>query len=424
MTISITHFESLIQKYPTWGELRAYLESDAGGTLRIVEGAEEDSPYVVIRYTKGKSNLGSAELGTGLFRSVIWDTNANRPVCMAPPKARNGLPPLNMQLAATEDFVDGFMINAFIKPDGNLEVATRTQMGGNNGFYSEKGFGDMFDEALATTPLKGRGGVAAALKEVLLGADTTVGSAVAFVSFVVQHPDHRIVAKTVAPTLYVVHLGTVSSSGALELSERPATWPQAFARLQTPSWALRIFRSEQEIQDLLRKTAIQRGWRWQGFVFKDGAGARWRIRTPTYTLLRELRGSESTPIQRFLRLRSTGKIGEYLKHYGEERQSFWGYEQTLRARTNDVITAYSDVHKAHTVKFKELPDAYKTPVYHLHLEWLNVLRLKGYKVRLQNAITAVNTLRPFEQERLLNAEPYVTVAAGGVEVLPESTVPE
>jgi hypothetical protein len=400
MSISITHFETLRQQYPSWAELRAHLESAAGGNLRVVEQGE-GNPLAVIRYVKGRSTLGAAELGAGLFRSVVWDTVANRPVCVAPPKAREGLPPLGVELAATQDFVDGFMVNAFVRAAGDLELATRTQLGGGNRFYSEKTFGQLFDEALATTPLKGRAGVEAALRE--------VGGGTAFASFVVQHPEHRIVAKVATPTVYVVQVGTVLESGKVELQEQPGAWPQSFARLQPPSWAARLFRSEQEIQDLLRKTAVQRGWRWQGFVFKDGAGGRWRIRTPTYTMLRELRGSESTAVERFLRLRATGKVGEYIRHYSEEKVAFWDMEQKLRARTNDVLSAYCDVHKAHAVKFKELPDAYRTPVYHLHLEWLNVLRMKGYKVRIQNAIAIVNRLRDFEQARLLEAEPYVAV---------------
>lgn len=400
MSINIQYFATLRQTHPTWAELRAHLESEAGGSLRVVDQAE--TPFAIIRYVKGKSNLAMAELGTGLFRSVIWNKEENIPVCMAPPKARSGLPPLNIQLAATEDFIDGFMVNVFVS-NGNLYVATRTQLGGNNKFYSEHTFGQMFDEALATTPLKGREQLKTALEQFMESSS----SKSAFVSFVVQHPDHRIVAKVLTPTVYVVHMGLFQEGGSLALFERGATWPQVFSRLQVPSWVIKTFHSEKEIEDLLQKTAIQKGWRWQGFVFKDGQGGRWRVRTTTYTMLRELRGSESTPIERFLRLRSIGKVGEYVKHYSEERGTFWDFEQKLRARTQDCLVAYADVHKTHSRTFKELAEPYRTVVYHLHLEWLNVLRLKGYKVRIQNVIGVVNKLRSFEQQRLIDAEPYV-----------------
>ena len=401
MSINIQYFESLRQTHPTWAELRVHLESEAGGSLRVVDQA--GTPFAIIRYVKGKSNLAIAELGTGLFRSIVWNKEENLPVCMAPPKARPGLPPLNIQLAATEEFIDGFMINVFLS-GGNLNIATRTQIGGNNSFYSpEKSFGTMFDEALATTPLKGREQLKTALEQFM----ETSNAKSAFLSFVVQHPDHRIVAKVLTPTVYLIHMGLCLESGGIALFERGATWPQMLSRLQVPSWAVKTFHSEQEIEDLLRKTAIQKGWRWQGFVFKDGQGGRWRVRTTTYTMLRELRGSESTPVERFLRLRSIGKVGEYIKHYSEERGTFWDFEQKLRARTQDCLAAYADVHKTHSRTFKELEEPYRTVVYHLHLEWLNVLRLKGYKVRIQNVIGVVNNLRGFEQQRLIDAEPYV-----------------
>ena len=161
---------------------------------------------------------------------------------------------------------------------------------------------------------------------------------------------------------------------------------------------------------MMRRTSVQRGWRWQGLVFKDGAGGRWRLRTPTYTLMRELRGSEAAAIDRFSRLRAENKVMDYLKHYAEDRDLFWEFEQKLRARTADVLAAYVDVHKAHAVKFKELPEALRPAVFMLHVLWRDELRTKGFTVRLQNAIQVVNGMRGFERVRLINAEPYVAVA--------------
>lgn len=398
-------FQTLVQRFPQWADLKAHLESAEGGGLRVIQ--EEGAHLAVIRYTKGRSNLDIA----GSFRSVVWDTEAQRPMCVAPVKAREGLPPLNQELAATEDFVDGFMVNAFLDPTGQLRIATRSQLDGANTFYSAKSFAQLFDEALATTPFLDRDGLRQAL-----AAYATDGTA--FASFVVQHPEHRIVVKPIAPALYVVQLGT-----AAQLSVSPLTWPAPFARLQVPSYPTRKFHTEEDVRDLLQRTSVQRGWRWQGLVFKDANGDRWRLRTPTYLMLRELRGSEATPVERFLRLRKDGKVMEYLKHYGEERYQFWDLEKAFRARTSDVLAAYSDVHKAHAVAFKDLPPAYKPAVFQLHLKWRNELRERGFKVRIQNVIDVVNHLRDFEQRRLLEAEPYasVTPAASGPDQEEEPT---
>jgi hypothetical protein len=394
MSVTVNFFETLCQRFPTWSELRAHLESPEGGSIRVVEPAE-GSNYAVLRYVKGQSNLASPELGAGLFRSVVWNVATNRPVCLAPPKAREGAPPVATPLAATEEFMDGFMVNAFVEADQNLVVATRTQLGGNNSFYSKKTFGEMFDEALATTPLKDRAQLTLAL-----GAGT-------YTSFVVQHPEHRVVAKTVSPALYLVHIGSVSASGIVTQLETPALWPAALQRLQITSYPIKQFHKDGDAEDLLRRQAVQRGWRWQGLVFKDAQGNRWRMRSPTYTMLRELRGSEATTEERFLRLRAQKKVDEYLKHYSEDRKLFWDMEQKLRARTMDVLLAYRDVHKAHSRQFKELPDALRPAVFLLHVKWRDELRPKGFTVRLQNAIEVVNGMRSFEQKRLMETAEYV-----------------
>ncbi len=396
-------FQTLVQRFPTWAELRPHLESVEGGKLRVIQ--EEGARLAVIRYVKGRSEVDKC----GPFRSVVWDTESQRPLCVAPVKAREGLPPLNKELVATEDFVDGFMVNAFLDPAAQLRIATRSQLDGANTFYSSKTFAQLFDEALATTPFLDRDGLRQAL-----AAYATDGTA--FVSFVVQHPEHRIVVKPIAPALYVVQMGS-----ATQLSVSPLKWPAPFARLQVPSYPVRSFHSEDDVRDLLQRTSVQRGWRWQGLVFKDANGDRWRLRTPTYTMLRELRGSEATPVERFLRLRSDGKIMEYLKHYGEERQEFWQFEQTFRARTSEVLAAYSDVHKSHKVAFKDLPAAFQPAVFQLHLKWRNELRERGFKVRIQNAIDVVNHLRDFEQRRLMETAAYVAVTPSAAVVDEEST---
>jgi hypothetical protein len=115
-------------------------------------------------------------------------------------------------------------------------------------------------------------------------------------------------------------------------------------------------------------------------------------------------------MERFFRLRAERKVVEYLKHYKEESDTFWQYEETLRARTSDVFSAYVDVHKAHVVVFKELPTAIRPAVFLLHAKWRDELRPKGFSVRLQNVIQVVNSLRPFEKKRLMDMEPYVAVA--------------
>ena len=398
MSFSVSYFKTLCEKYSNWAEMKAYLESEK---LRVLE---EDGT-AVIRYEKAQDTSDSV----GAWRSVVWDTAKNVPVCVAPFRAKEGLPPTGVKLSSTEDFVDGFMVNAWLS-GSNLQVATRTKVGGDNTYYSEKTFRQLFEEAVAASPLKTMEALRVALAAVL--ADVSGGMS-AFASFVVMHPEHRIVAKVASPKLYVVHTGYSDEQGAVQIAERSVNWPEAFAKLQISSYPQRQFKEEEDVKAFLESTAAERGWRWKGLVFKDGQGGRWRMCSATYLKLRQLRGSEATGLERFFRLRAQRNVVDYLKHYTEERDQFWQYETEMRQKTADVLAAYVDVHKAHAVKFKELPEAMRPAVFLLHNLWRDKLREKGFAVRLQNAITVVNGMRGFEKKRLMDCAPYQAVSKRG-----------
>jgi hypothetical protein len=38
------------------------------------------------------------------------------------------------------------------------------------------------------------------------------------------------------------------------------------------------FSSEKEIWDLIQTKSLEKGWRWQGLVFRDDKGNRWRLK--------------------------------------------------------------------------------------------------------------------------------------------------
>lgn len=400
MSINMRQFETLHEKFTNWDEVKAQFSSEDCSGLRVVE--QDD--FAVIRYEK------SATVDR-IYRSVIWDKASNLPVSVAPFRASSGSPPFGSEVMV-EEFVDGFMVNVWVT-NGVLRMATRTRVGGANKFYSSKPFGELFHECLSTTPLK----TVDALQECLEALRKELNAVTAFASLVLQHPEHRIVSKVNSPCLYVVHTGHVMETGAVTISEKAVHWPEALFNLKVPNYGPRTFQKEEEVEAFLARMSAQRGWRWQGLVFKDGTGSRWRVRTPTYTLLRQLRGVEGSALERFFRLRTQRKVVEYLRHYGEERETFWEFEKKFRALTEGVLSAYTDVHKAHSMTFKELPESVRPAVYLLHMKWRDELRPKGFSVRLQNAIDVVNQLRPFEKKRLMDSVPYVASTGVSAQVI-------
>lgn len=378
---TVSCFQPLIQAYPTWPQLEAFLTSPEGGSFRITG----EGRWRVIRYGKQ-----AGELKEPWMRSVIWDTQEHLPVCLAPPKAERSLPTGEAKdYPLIQTFLDGVMVNAFrtLANPSQITFATRSQIGAGGTFYSEKTFDQMVEEALEAMGYE--------RKELLqFFAEPTEMVPHHFASFVLQHPEHRVVARCRSPHLWIAHTGSVHDSGLVSLNEEPLHWP---SRFQIPG----VYAGSSSLPDFFAEQCTEKGWFFQGLVFKDGKGKRWRMRNPTYQYLRELRGSESASLDRFLRLRAEKKISEYLKHYTEDREIFWDLEQKLRDATDQVYQGYCEVHKSRQKTLKDLPWSIQPCVFKLHSLYLEQLRLTDGKILKSHAVDLVNSLAVFEQKRLL-----------------------
>ena len=403
---------TLIAKYATWLELEAFLLSEAGGHFRIVGTGR----YRVIRYEKKSTDMKSPLVQW--MRSTIWDTEANLPVCVSPTKAKeDDVPPIGSDLPLIQDFMDGTMMNMFlpafdektgVQPAPTL--STRSQIGAGGNFYSQRSFAELFTDALVTANTN--------LVQLALNVRHSFKDVknvhAYFASFLLQHPEHRVVSKVDQARIYLVHSGYVTKDGKTvieDISELHAE-PE-LATLALPQYHMNGFSTVPDYQSFLNTQLNTKGWFWQGLTFKDANGNRWRTRNPKYLGLRALRGSEALPLDRWLRLRSEGKVVEYLKHYAEERAVFWDFEQRFRALTLAVYAGYVDVHKAHSKKLTDLPKNVSPCVFRLHAHYLEHLKPQTLTVKQKDAIDLVNKMTLLEQKRMM-MEPRSVVVTDAV----------
>ena len=369
MSFQISVFKKLRECYPTWETLKSYLTSEEGGRFNVRDC--ENTSFAIIRYKKGETILGDDS--RDWLRSVVWDKTKHLPVCVAPRKANTGVPPVNTPLFL-EEFYDGVMVNAFTCfGDPKMHLATRSQYDASSSFYSKKSFKNLFEEASV---------------DFTKMTQPTEEFPSTFMSTVLLHPENRIVASVTMPITYTVETGRVYANGTVEIFTALPVKPITF-------------QTEKDIYEMLRTVSVQRGWRWQGFVFRDDAGNRWRMRTSTYNYLRALRGNDAKSVDRFLRLRAAGSVTEYLKHYSEERQVFWDFETALRKKTRQIYDSYVSVHKSHEKTLADLPQPDKTVVFKLHAHYLAHLREQKKPLRIQDTIDLVNALPLWEQALLL-----------------------
>jgi hypothetical protein len=335
VSYKLTLFKDLCAKYPTWSELRTYLDSEH--MIINYESEAETSRYCIVRYNK-KSNT-SSELATTWkrwFRSVVWDTETNRPVCVAAPKASDGHVPSTVETKA-ELYLDGFMFNRWRDASGNNHISTRSSIGATGTFHSKKPFAQLIQEAIDGTPVD----------------EIKVDDKCTFSSFIAQHQENRIISPVEKPYVWLIHSGYVEEDCTVVIVESdklPAPY------LEDPSWKV------------------------QGTVYKDGNGNRWRVRNSAYLMVKSLRGNDSRPDVRYIRLRQQRMLDTYLYYYPEEAETFKKYELSVQG----IIEQLHDMYvKAHIRKegLDTVDKLFKPHVYALHGHYLSVLKPKGFFIR-------------------------------------------
>lgn len=382
MPIVINNFRELRDTYTTWEALSEFLKSPEGGSLRVIDAPGR---YAIVRYTKGVSDFTKPHVP--LFRSVVWDKEANQSACVAPPKAEQGAPPSGTSVIVS-DFVDGVMICGFRPVDGSEpRLATRTSIGARGTFYSTKTFAELFESAVPA------GGAATEWLTRILEPGQ-------FASFVLQHPEHKTVAQVPYPRIFVTSIGSVDSSGDVSINPFPTSevlrtfLPQAYPA------------GDADAQNLLTQIGQGRNHTWQGLVFQEANTLRrWRLRNPQYVLVRTLRGAEASPMARFVRLRARGQMKQYLSYFKEENKMMWQFEQTLRQRSQELYDAYNAMHKQKMKGMRDLPYCLRPHVYALHGKYLaGFTNGNPSSVLKSTVIDYVNALAEADQLKLLEGD--------------------
>jgi len=362
---TLSTFSNWTSTYKTWPELKAWLQASEPG-IDIIES--EDTAYAILRNSKEKE--GEAAIAEDavsetaqLCRSVVWDTEANLPCCVAPFAARRDQKVPSDSELRLEDFVEGVMINVFrARGDAETHVTTRSKLDADGSFYSERSFRELFEEAMDAKRTS--------LDEIekLIGAPSD-DVAATFITMVLAHPEHRVVRTVEQANLWAIYRGTVSNDGTVSFftEDLPTAW-------RPKTYSLSFKGEFAELKAKFEEIKASKPWFWQGLVVHSGL-QRWRFRNAEHDRVRkDLRGTESNSFGRFLRLRSQKRVQEYLRIYQEDSNDFQAFERDYRSLTKTLYAWYCKVHKEHSVAFKALPKSVQPLVFDLHKFYLGTLR--------------------------------------------------
>jgi hypothetical protein len=345
--------------------------------------------YSVIRYLKEYMCLDMIPT-YGLCRSVILNS-VNNVVGFAPPKSIPSDTFIKMYPEKTDhliaqEFIEGTMINVFWDPSvglvGGWEISTRNTVGATSSFFkgaNQKSFRDMFLEAA---------------KEVNLSLET-LNTEFCY-SFVLQHPDNRIVVPFKKPDLYLVAVYHVKNiDGNIMVLSYPMddlknyNWgPTAIKFPQVYAW--------NTYSDLIEKYAsMNTVYDTMGaVVYNNLTGERMKIRNPVYEQVRSLRGNQPKLQYQYLSLRKEGKVSDFLKFYPENKKEFSAFRDQIHLFTSTLFTNYIACYVKKEKPLKEFSEQYRTHMFNIHKIYMDELREKKMFVTNTIVINYVNNLHP------------------------------
>lgn len=376
-------FKGLVEKYNTWDDLKKYLESEEGGLLKINDN--QSNGLCIIRYDKTCSKFDVPHVRW--FRSVVWDTINNRPYSVAIPKTSSSefpyetLKEINGDNVTCQELYDGFMINCFRrKDDDEIFITSRSKLDATGHFYSDKTFRELFINTvchvnnISNDNFDLNEGCIQALKRYIRAPFEDEIST--FSNFVVQHPFHRNVKKIDEPAFYEVQNGCVTSDGTVYIMNENRSCPGI------PCFDLSKKYEDQNtsVKEWIKDILEERGWQFQGIVFKDNNGNRWRFRSEKFSLVKSLRGNSPSHITRYTQLYRQNLIKQYLEYYPEDLLFFSVCHANIITILGYLYNYYEKVHIQKTMSIAEIDKMFHPHLYSLHGYYLSNLRNMGKRL--------------------------------------------
>jgi hypothetical protein len=337
------------------------------------------------------------DLNYNLFRSLIITGSGENAqyVCFSPPHMErveynnsshfeSGSEPI------LQEYIDGTMINVFydIASDPpKWEIATRRVIGGRNSFTDLGGvtpiktFRELFDDCCIQTNLN------------LNCLDKNK-----CYSFVMQHPDNRIIHKVYKPLLYLIgeyefehrsDLSVIVKSNDIYHTSVTKTFIGTHVRFP------RKFISDYHIilQELLLSTFETKGV----IDMKHGNNLSVKYRNPNYEKVQQIKGNQSKLLYHYLELctspQASSKISEFIRYFPEYKTTFIEYSRRVKTLINCIYTTYLDCYINRKFHLKDADERYKTLVYVLHTEvYLPKLRSKNKRINKREVTKFVQAL--------------------------------
>ena len=380
---------SNVQSFKELLDEKPYSSNNIFKLKKVVCKTNENKRYSIIKYDK---DILPHELASsyGLCRSVIVN-DLNKVVSYSPPKSiqfdsfRQKYSDNKYDNLVAEEFVEGTMINIFWDPtvglSGSWEIATRNNVGANSSFFLSnptKTFRDMFLEAA---------------KENNLDFDKL--SKVYNFSFVLQHPDNRIVVPIKKPQLYLVSAYSIhhDSDDCIEIVSHKLSVIKEFKWMNTTIQFPKVYPFKEYSELIDKYGSMNTPYEIMGVVIKnEDTFERTKIRNPVYEEVKLLRGNQPKLQYQYISLRKQGKVKNYLKYYKEHKDTFNEFKKQIHNFTITLLSNYISCYVKKEKPLAEFPQQYRTHMFNLHQTYIKELMEKKLYINKSFVVNYVNNL--------------------------------
>lgn len=357
-----------------------------------VSTTKNSKKYSIIRYNK---NLLTKDATStfGLFRSVVLNSEGQL-VSFAPPKSIDADDfmkkyPLPNENIIAEEFIEGTMINVFWDPSigitGGWEITTRNTVGAELGFYKKKDlktFREMFMDAIRE-----------------FGLNIESFDKCLCYSFVLQHPENRIVVPFSYPALYLVAVYHIDRKEDGSIFINPYNNSEICSSVDwynTNLFFPTVFSNFNSYEDTIEKYASKNTpYHIVGIIFKNlQTGERCKVRNPNYEEVKKLRGNQPKSQYQYLCLRNTGSVKDFLKYYPELKSEFNDYKNQVHSFTTILYQNYVSCYIKKEKPLHEYSEQFRTHMFNIHQKYLNELKEKKQHITNTVVINYVNHLHP------------------------------
>jgi hypothetical protein len=391
--------------------LSGILESNKETNLLKIKTEESDygsKKYTFVNYNK--KMLTSFHYDSyGLFRSVVMDENAERVLCLSPPKAMDAGAFIKMYPSAThddiicEETVEGVMINAFYDEDVQTwqlctkqKFATKvyggviTTVGGSKVKTNmDDLFTDVFKEVTGHS----------------LSKDSILNKHYCY-SFVLQHPSLQSVIsfKKASITFIAAYCIDNSTSKVHRMIAVPfpdgILVPQRYNIISNNEEQVTL---DEQIASMTYTSFIDKfasmnaPYTVAGFtIYNRMTGERCKVRNPSYETIRHLKGIQPKLLFQYLSLRKGNEttVEKYLQEYPENKKKFQEFRDHLYLFTQTLYDNYVKRFIKKEIQMVDIPKEYKSHLHNLHNIYLTVLVGKKLFINFNIVTNYVNGLHP------------------------------